>query len=180
MEMISLFLGLSLANLICLLAATVLGYVTAGNGAMGQWHMLAGAMAAVMCVAVHCVVFTYFIATAKWIQHAAALKRLDPGLIAPTRSFKAQAFPAALAAMGCVFVTAVLGAIVDNYGISAAWHHATALGTIMVNLAAACVEFSAIRRNGSLVDRILEMVNASESALGEPRPVSSTPTGHLI
>jgi hypothetical protein len=164
--MVPLFLGLTLANLICLITAAVMGYVTAlSNPILGQWHMLAGVLSAMVCVAVHCIVFTYFIATAKWVQHAVEVKRLDPHLTAPTRSFKAQAFPAALSAMAMVFLTAVLGAAVDNYGLSRSWHHALAISAIAANLAAALIEFAAIRRNAHLIDGILELINSTPASV---------------
>src|SRR5260370_30260316 len=69
-DMISLFLGLTIANLTALLTAIGLGYAGAsGMGAGRTWHILAGALAALLCVAVQCVVFTYFMATSKWIRH---------------------------------------------------------------------------------------------------------------
>src|SRR5688500_2838385 len=101
--MTQLFIALTTVNLLGLAAAAALGYVSRAGHAVGPWHILAGAMAALACVAVHCVVFTYFVATAKWVRHAIAVKSLDPALAAPTRSFKAQAFPAALLAMASVF-----------------------------------------------------------------------------
>ena len=154
--MIPLFLGLTLANLTALLATIALGYAAMpATSALRSWHMLAGALTALLCVAVHCIVFTYFIATAKWIQHAATVKRLDADYTAPTRSFKAQAFPAALAAMAIVFITAVFGAATDNQIISPAWHHLLALTAFAVNLAAAAIEYNAISHNGQLIDQIL-------------------------
>lgn len=160
--MIPLFIGLTLVNLIGLGAAAALGYAAKAGYAVGPWHVLAGALAALACCGVHCVVFTYFAATAKWVQHAIAVKGLDPLLAAPTRSFKAQAFPAALLAMAATFLAAVAGAGADNY--QGAWsrcHHALAVGTIAVNLLAAAVEFRAIARNGRLIDGILARVGVA-------------------
>jgi hypothetical protein len=163
--MIPLFIGLTLVNLLGLSAAAALGYASRAGYAVGPWHILAGAMAALVCVAVHCVVFTYFVATAKWVQHAVSVKGLDPALNAPTRSFKAQAFPAALLAMAVVFVTAVIGAAADNYhGRWHAVHHAMAVGSLAVNLLVAAIEYRAIDRNGRLVDRVLEGVAAAGEA----------------
>src|SRR6476469_468297 len=122
--MIPLFVGLTLVNLIGLGTAAGLGYAAKAGYPVGSWHVLAGALAALVCCAVHCVVFTYFAATAKWVQHAINVKRLDPLLAAPTRSFKAQAFPAALLAMALTFVAAVCGAGADNFrGSWQPWHH---------------------------------------------------------
>src|SRR5438128_2543259 len=128
--MIPLFLSLTLFNLLFLAAAAALGYgVMLGHRDLAAYHQLAGALATFVCCGVHCVVFTYFIATAKWVQHAVSVKQLDPSLVAPTRSFKAQAFPAALLAMAVVFVTAVIGAATFSYGLRPLVHHALAIAS---------------------------------------------------
>jgi len=159
--MIPLFVGLTLVNLIGLGTAAGLGYAAKAGYPVGSWHVLAGALAALVCCAVHCVVFTYFAATAKWVQHAIAVKHLDPQLAAPTRSFKAQAFPAAMLAIACSFLVAFLGAGADNYqGAWPRWHHGFAIATFAVNVVAAAVEFRAIARNGRLIDGVLERINA--------------------
>ena len=158
--MIPLFIGLTLVNLLGLAAAGALGYAAKAGHAVGPWHVLAGALAALLCCAVHCVVFTYFVATAKWVQHAVSVKRLDPALAGPTRSFKAQAFPAALLAMAATFLAAVAGAGADNFhGAWPRWHHALAIAAFAVNAAAAAVEFRAIARNSRLIDSVLERIN---------------------
>lgn len=162
--MIPLFLGLTLVNLLMLGLATALGYVVDRDPARwSPYHQLIGVLAAMTCVAVHCVVFTYFIATAKWVQHAIAVKGLDPALATPTRSFKAQAFPAALAAIAMVFVTAVLGAAADNQYVQPLVHHLVALAMIATNVLSAIAEYGAIRSNGLLIDRVLELANAREA-----------------
>jgi hypothetical protein len=154
--MIPLFLGLTIANLTALLLTIALGYAgVAGIGSLRAWHMLSGAITVLLCIGVHCVVFTYFIATAKWIQHAVTVKGLEESFTSPTRSFKAQAFPAALCAMGSVFITAMFGAATDNHMVATVWHHLIALGAVGVNLGASIIEYAAIERNGRLIDSIL-------------------------
>jgi hypothetical protein len=162
--MIPLFLGLTLVNLLMLGVATALGYVVGRDPARwSPYHQLSGVLAAMTCVAVHCVVFTYFVATAKWVQHAVAVKGLDPSLAAPTRSFKSQAFPAALIAMAVVFVTAVTGAATfSGYFRSAAVHHGLAVTSLVVNALVAVIECRAIARNGALIDGILARVAPAE------------------
>jgi hypothetical protein len=163
--MIPLFLGLTIANLAALLGTMGLGYAAAGGAASASlrgWHMLAGALSAILCIAVHCIVFTYFIATAKWIQHAVSVKGLDAAYTLPTRSFRAQAFPAALAAIAAVFVAAMFGAAADTRLVSVGWHHAVVLGAFGVNLLSASLEYMAVSRNGKLIDRILAEIPPSE------------------
>jgi hypothetical protein len=154
--MILLFLGLMLANFIFLIAATVIAYTGVGPG-----HRLIGALAAIVCTAVHCIVFTYFIATAKWIEHAIAVKHLDPAIFQQTRRFKKIAFPAALSAMALAITTAIIGGAVDNHYLSPAWHHVLAMLLLAGNIAAAAVEYRAIRDNGKLIDTILGKIEAT-------------------
>jgi hypothetical protein len=160
--MISLFLGLTGVNLLCLLVSATIGYISMSRASLADVHILAGAMTAIACCAVHCVVFTYFIATSKWIRQAVEVKRLSPALIEPTRSFKMQAFPAAISAMAIVFITAVSGAAVTNYGVNIVWHHLLAIVSVAVNALVAIVEFGAIQRNARLIDQILAMIAANE------------------
>src|SRR4051812_27975281 len=167
--MIPLFLGLTIANLTALLITTALGYIGAGTGpsSLRTLHMVAGFLAALLCVAVHCTVFTYFMATSKWVRHAVNVKGLDATYVAPTRSFKAQAYPAALGAMFVVFLTAIFGAAVDNQVLRPGWHHTLALTSVGINLLAAIMEYGAISRNGKLIDQLLGQ--KPESDITEPR-----------
>lgn len=158
--MIQLFLGLTVFNLLCLSITAALGYAVMITGPRwGSYHQLVGVLSTISCMAVHCIVFTYFIATAKWVLHAIELKRLDPALAAPTRSFKSQAFPAAVLAMASTFAAAVVGAATFSYGIAPLWHHVLALLAIAINAAVAVVEYRSIGRNAALIDQILEQVN---------------------
>jgi len=170
--MIPLFVGLTAVNLLCLITSAVLGYVCVSRPALGGHHFLVGSLATLCCCAVHCIVFTYFIATAKWVQHAITVKQLDPQLLVPTRSFKAQAFPAAVSAMAVVFFTAILGAARQSYGLSIVWHHLSAIVAIAMNLAAALIELAAIRRNGQLIDGILATVRQTTPAAPSPSDAS--------
>ena len=167
--MIPLFLALTSINLLCLGTAAVVGYLGAsGDPFFRPWHTITGVMATMTCCAVHCIVFTYFMATAKWVQHAVNVKRLDPALTAPTRSFRAQAFPAALLAIAVVFATAVLGAAHENYAIPRNWHELAAFVALGINAIVAGVEYRAISRNGRLIDDVLERIGQAKSGALNP------------
>ena len=165
--MLSLFLALTAFNLLCLLLTAALGYVYGGSQ-VTQWHALAGVVATITCCAMHCVVFTYFIATAKWVQQAVTVKQLDPALVAPTRSFKMQAFPAALLAMSSVFIAALFGAARASYGVWPGYHHALAWLAIAINGLVAVAEYRAIARNGRLIDQILGIINSPPAHAAAP------------
>ena len=156
----TLFLVITAFNLACLTATAALGYLVGGSSAT-QWHPLAGVAAVLICVCTHCIVFTYFIATAKWIQHAVSVRGLDEALVAPTRSFKVLAFPAALLAMAATFATAISGAGSVNYLVWPVWHHVLSWSALAVNVLVALIEYRAIVRNGRLIDDIIERINAT-------------------
>ncbi|CAN5418661.1 hypothetical protein BH10PLA1_BH10PLA1_20970 [soil metagenome] len=162
--MVPLFLGLTAFNLLCLITTTCMGYALSGHGHAGSLHLLLGVMTTMACIGVHCIVFTYFIATAKWVQHAVSVKSLPIEWIAPTRSFKMQAFPPALIAMAAVFLVAILGAAADNYAVSARWHFAAAIAAIIINAIVAQREYVAIVRNGKLIDELLIQINGPANA----------------
>jgi hypothetical protein len=166
--MIALFTCLTAFNLLCLVLCAILGYAVGGTAA-GQWHQLAGIAAIMICCGVHCVVFTYFIATAKWVQHAIAVKQLDASLATPTRSFKRQAFPGALLAMMVTFAAVLFGAAAFSYGISSRWHEGAAWLAIVINALAARVEYRAIAQNASLIDEILARINTPVAAVPRSR-----------
>jgi len=158
--MIPLFIGLTIFNLLGLTIASALGYGVSLGYPWSTYHQLAGALATIACCGVHCVVFTYFMATAKWVQHAITVKSLDPAMGAPTRSFKAQAFPAALIAMAIVFATAVVGAATFSYRLRPTTHHVLAVISIVTNVVCAIIEYRAISRQGLLIDSVLAAISA--------------------
>jgi hypothetical protein len=159
--MIPLFTGITLVNLIALAATCALGYAVRTGQDLGPYHQLAGVLATLACCATHCIVFTYFMATSKWLQHAISVKGLDRALADPTRSFKRAAFPAALVAMCITFIAAASGAITFSYRIAPPWHHTLAMTAFAINVIVAVIEYRAIARNGRLIDDILARVGTS-------------------
>jgi len=152
--MIVLFSGLMLANFVCLIVTSMLGYLGPGPG-----HRLFGALAAIVCCGVHCVVFTYFVATGKWVAHAILVKGLEPKLAEPIGPLRRGAFAAALSVIVLAIATAIVGAAVDNQYLSRVWHQVLAIGLLAGNGVAAWVEYGAIRDNGVVIDGILARIN---------------------
>ena len=156
--MIPLFIGLTLVNLLTFAVAGAIGYLGQRGYDVRGWHILAGALAGIVSCGVHCFVFTYFVATAKWIQHAVQVKNLAPALVSPTRSFKAQAFPAAMLAIIVSLIAVFSGAARDTHMISRAAHHSITIAAFVINIAVAAIEYRAIARNGRLIDTILARI----------------------
>ena len=164
--MIPLFLGLTLANILTLCVTGALGYLGTTSASARSWHTLAGALATLVACGVHCVVFTYFIATAKWVQHAVSTRQLDPNFTRPTRSFRKQAFPAALLAMAVTFAAAILGAARDNGMVSRDAHHFPAVAAFATNILVAIIEYNAVARNGRLIDSVLAAIAKQQARDG--------------
>ena len=165
--MIPLFIGLTLVNLLTFGVAAALGYLSSSGHDVRGWHILAGAMAGLVACAVHCIVFTYFVATAKWIQHAVLVKNLDAGFVTPTRSFKAQAFPAAMLAIAVSLIAVFSGAARDTGMLSRPWHQVIAISAFAINFLVAFVEYRAIGRNGRLIDSMLTTIERSGAPAAE-------------
>src|SRR5206468_12675311 len=93
------------------------------------------------------------------IPHAVSVKQAPESSIAPTRSFRAQALPAARLAMCSVCAAAVVGVITFSYRINPRVHLITSIVAIAINAIVALIEYRAITRNGALIDGILEQIN---------------------
>jgi uncharacterized membrane protein len=109
------------------------------------------------------VVFTYFVATGKWVAHAILVKGLEAKLAEPIGPLRRAAFAAALSVIVLAIATAIVGAAVDNQYLSPAWHQVLAIGLLAGNGVAAWVEFCAIRDNGEVIDRILARINSASA-----------------
>ena len=169
--MIYLFGGLTAANL--LLLATVF---TLGPGAIDaqgeptklyEVHLLFGVAAGLMCALVHVTVFTYFVATSKWLADAADKAALEEAqYVAPSLQRKLRAFLLAMAAFGITFVTMIAGAGGDPT-MRLLWpggiHFMLAAATLVMNLLCALGEYHLIRRQGALISRVAEILGIQPS-----------------
>src|ERR1700724_834417 len=63
------------------------------------YHFLFGLSAAILTLLVHCLIFTYFLGTGRWVKEVGLVYRFpDGGLPKTTRELKRAAFPPALIA----------------------------------------------------------------------------------
>jgi len=167
--MISLFLGLSTANLLLLTMALGLG-LFATDGAhvptsLFTVHITIGIASGIMTLVTHIGTYTYFMATSKWLQAATDKADLDPArFVAPALARKTRVLAASGAAIAVTMLTMFAGAASDptmpnpwNSGI----HMAMAMATLMINLVAAIVQFPQVRQQGLLMDQALAILNAA-------------------
>jgi hypothetical protein len=118
---------------------------------------------------VHCLIFTYFLGTGRWVKEVALAYQLpDEPWPKLTRALKRWTFPPALIAM---LVT--IGAAAAGMGVQVrAWpwyvHGLLALTTLAVNYAAFVVEYHSVRTNGEIIDQVLVEVDRIRAEHGLP------------
>ena len=140
--MIPLFLGISALNIVMLTTCLRLGYGVSHGRPWASLPVVRSAGDHRGC-GVHCVVFTYFMATAKWVQHAILVKHLDPQLAEPRDRSRRKASPPP-----CSRWAAPAWRIYRRrdvrYQLRPIYHHVAALLALCVNCVAAagCIAIS--------------------------------------
>jgi hypothetical protein len=165
--MIRIFATLATANFVLLVASFATGVISKlhdgvhqADGTTYLVHFLLGLAAAVTTLLVHCIVFTYFLGTGRWVKEVKLAYNLpDDPLPRLTRQLKRRTFPPALAAM---LVT--IGAAAAGTGAQLqAWPwivHATgATLALAVNIWAFLVEFRNVRINAAIIEDVLHEVD---------------------
>src|SRR6266851_1252539 len=132
-------------------------------------HFLLGLTTAMMTLLVHCLIFTYFLGTGRWVKEVKLAYDLpDAPLPRLTRELKRRVFPPALFAMLTVIATGAAGAAaqVDVWR----WEiHATlATLTLLVNLWAFRIEYHCLQTNVGVLDEVMREVDRLRAERGLP------------
>jgi len=145
-----------------------------------QWdwfsvHFLCGLAVAVLTLFVHCLVFTYFLGTGRWVKEVAYAYGLpDQPWPKRTRELKRQAFPPALLAMLLTIVLVASGAAAQ-VGAWPWWIHLGLAGAaVLANFFAWTVEYRAISENIVVLDRVMAEVQRLASTSNDDN--DDTPT----
>ena len=166
----------------CVLAVlvTVLMFVTIGiglwckvsyqpptNGSLYVTHFVLGLCTALGILLVHCIIFTYFLGTGRWVKEVTLAYQLpDVPWHKTTRELKRATFPPALFSMLIVIATAAAGAGAQL----TEWHwsiHATlAFLTVLINLWAFGVEYRNVTANAQVILDVLVEVDRRRAAQG--------------
>jgi hypothetical protein len=130
-------------------------------------HFVLGLCTALGVLLVHCIIFTYFLGTGRWVKEVTLAYRLpDAPWHKATRELKRGTFPPALFAMLIAIATAAAGAGAQLQ----AWHwsiHATlAFATILINLWAFAVEYRNVSLNARIIQEVLAEVDRVRAAQG--------------
>jgi hypothetical protein len=132
-------------------------------------HFTLGLFTAISVLFVHCIIFTYFLGTGRWVKEVGLAYGLpDARLPRQTRELKRSTFPAALFAMLITIATAAAGAgrqlEVWHWGI----HFTLAILTIFINLWAFTVEYRNVSTNAQVIDAVLAEVDRIRAERGLP------------
>lgn len=167
---------LSTINFIGLGIACVLGLLNWWVPAHPEWaytvsmfHILVSLVFVFGTLAVHCLIFIYFLGTGRWVKEVAiAYKLPDVPLPRLTRELKRRTFPPALAAMVVVIATAAagMGAFMQVWP----WpiHATLAIATLAVNAWAFSIESRDVTINAGVIEDVMREVERIRAEQGLP------------
>jgi hypothetical protein len=132
-------------------------------------HFLVGLFTGVAVLLVHCLIFTYFLGTGRWVREVSLVYQLpDEPLYKTTRELKRSTFPPALFAMLATIATAAAGAGVQLQQWSWLLHLGSATVTLLINAWAFRVEYRALRRNEEILTGVYAEVDRVRRERGLP------------
>lgn len=132
-------------------------------------HFLFGVFTGIGTLLVHCLIFTYFLGTGRWVREVTLAYDLpDEPLYKRTRELKRLAFPIALAAMLLTITTSAAGAGVQLQGWNWIIHFSFGIATLVVNLAVFRREYIYVAENGTIIENVLIEVDRVRAEKGLP------------
>jgi len=167
--MVRLFLGLCGANILLLGSVFVLGLGT--KGASGRptelypYHLALGVLTGLLTTLVHVAVYTYFMATTKWLGAATNKAALDPAqFLEPAVAAKQAMLPLVLLPVVATMLTMFAGAGADPT-MRPWWpsevHLVLAAACIALNVLCHVLQYHRIGAQGVRVDRALAAMKAA-------------------
>lgn len=172
--MTRIFPILAALNALALVVSYTLGWISKARGGVLNpddptylIHFLAGLITALLTLLVHCIIFTYFLGTGRWVKEVAIAYSIpDEPWPKLTRELKRQTFPPALFSMLFVIATAAAGAAAQVQVWPWYYHFGLATTTLLVNLKAFIVESLALRENVAALEAIQNEVDRIRAERG--------------
>ncbi len=132
-------------------------------------HFSLGLFSVLLALAVHCLIFIYFLGTGRWVKEVAIAYRIpDDPLPKLTRDLKRRTFPPALFAMLVPIATAAAGTAAQRHEWPWYYHAALAVATLLVNGWAFAVELRNVRINAGVIDGVMRDVERLRAEAGLP------------
>jgi len=161
--MLPIFIGLAVSNTILLVLTIVAGVQFAEAKAVFGSHFSAALFTGIFTLLVHCIVFTYFVGTGKWVKETISNGVLkEEEWLPKITDFKRKVFPINTYAMLFIIGTAILGAWAYGGGspLAAGIHKTFAYITVVVNVFSFRIEGKYIRQNTELLNRAVAIKEA--------------------
>jgi hypothetical protein len=174
--MTRIFTTLAAVNALALVVSFILGVwsklgdgVRQPDGAIYLLHFTIGLLAAIVTLLVHCIIFTYFLGTGRWVKEVKlAYKLPDEPHAKLTRELKRRTFPPALFAMLITIAAAAAGAGAQLQEWPWGVHGTLATLALVVNGWAFWVEYRDVRINARVILDVLDEVNRIRAEQGLP------------
>ena len=168
--MLRYFLVLVVTDCSLLFASFIVGILASGeprgpHAIMRGVHVLVSLAATMATLAVHSIVYTYFLATGKWAKEVVRVYGLPEWINDQAKKNKRKAFRFEFWGMTLVAVTAWMGAAADTRGLNPLWHLLVAALAIAFNVGAFAVEYAVIVAHA----RLLLEVKSQADRLREAR-----------
>jgi hypothetical protein len=178
--MLRYFLVLAVADGSLLIAAFVAGLLASGEprGPHAVWravHVLVALLATMATLAVHSIVYTYFLATGKWAQEVVRVYGLPGWVNDQAKKNKRKAFRFEFWGMTAVAVAAWLGAGADTAGVNPRWHLVVSAGALAFNAGAFAVEYAVIVAQARLLSEVKAQADRLREARYGPEAVHADP-----
>jgi hypothetical protein len=175
--MAPIFVSVALTNLLLLIATCVSGWLYQSARAAGSpdvlnsylMHYYLGLVTVLVNLALHCLIFIYFLGTGRLIKEIAlAYKIPDEPWPKLTRQLKRKTFPPSLIAMLLGIPTAATGLGTEVAGWPTSLHLTLTILLIVINVWACVVEYRALRTNARVLDAIYREVDRIRARHGLP------------
>ncbi len=174
--MTRIFTTLALTDALALIVTFALGcWSKFGGGVRDEstsvylLHFLFGVFTGIGTLLVHCLIFTYFLGTGRWVREVTITYSLpDEPLYRRTRDLKRLAFPIALTAMLLTIATSAAGAGVQLQGWNWIIHFSLGIATLVVNLVVFRMEYLYVAENGTIIEKVLVEVDRVRAERGLP------------
>jgi hypothetical protein len=130
-------------------------------------HFFLGLGSALLILLVHCIIFTYFLGTGRWVKEVGLAYQLpDEHLPKLTRELKRWTFPPALFAMLIAIATVAAGAGAQLQEWPWYLHATLAFLTLLINFWAFRVEWRNLRTNADVIQGVLAEVDRIRAERG--------------
>jgi hypothetical protein len=171
--MTRIFAVLASANLFALILTSASGLIlqlhpsTTGGETPQLAHFSLGLGASILTLLVHCIIFTYFLGTGRWVKEVKYAYGLpDEPLPRLTRELKRKSFPIALAAMLVTIAAAAAGAGEKLHEWPRYVHIVLSVAAVVVNAAASVIEYRHVRTNTWIIEQVMVEVERRRGELG--------------